>query len=151
MLTREEITDAERAEIRRVLREARPKPRPPLQPVPPPKPAVNVQERWNERVREDNKPTVQIINETTAHNQAFARRMERERAEDRRGRQYVKEMAEWNVEGQDPRVRYQRELDRWWESQKLAEQKARLFAGLNENPRTGSYSPIARFEREMED
>src|SRR5262245_10442793 len=118
---------------------------------PAPKPPKPPQVKADERFVEDNKPTVQIINEATSHNQAFARRMERETAEDRRNRQHVKELAQWNAQLQDPHARYQHELDKWWESKKLAEEKARLFAGLNENPRTGSYSPIARFEREMED
>jgi hypothetical protein len=95
------LTDAERQEIRRLLAEARPKRRPPLAPVPAPN--VKAQERFNEA----NKPTVAVIDEATRSNDAFARRIAQER----------KEMAQWN----DPRARYQRELDRWWQSKLDAE------------------------------
>jgi hypothetical protein len=64
---------------------------------------VKAQERFNEA----NKPTVAVIDEATRSNDAFARRIAQER----------KEMAQWN----DPRVRYQRELDRWWQSKLDAE------------------------------
>jgi hypothetical protein len=63
------------------------------------------------RFDEAKKPTEAIINEASAHNDAFARRIAKER----------KEMAQWAAEGQDPRVRYQRELDRWWQSKLDAE------------------------------
>jgi hypothetical protein len=99
------LTDAEREEIRRVLREARPKRRPPLAPVPPPN--LKAQEHFNEA----KKPTVAIIQDATLGNDAFARRIAKER----------EEMSRWAAEGQDPRIKYQRELDRWWQSKLDAE------------------------------
>ena len=99
------LTDAERQEIRRLLAEARPKRRPPLQPVPP----ANV--KAHERFDEAKKPTEAVIQEATRGNDAFARRIAKER----------EEMTQWAAEGQDPRARYQRELDRWWQSKLDAE------------------------------
>jgi hypothetical protein len=46
---------------------------------------------------EDTKPTVQVINDATTHNDALARRLRQDEAE-------------------AIRTRYQLELDRWWES-----------------------------------
>jgi hypothetical protein len=68
---------------------------------------VKAQERFNEA----NKPTVAVIDEATRSNDAFARRIQRER----------EEMTQWAAEGQDPRVRHQREIDRWWQSKLDAE------------------------------
>jgi hypothetical protein len=54
---------------------------------------LRAEERWSE----DNKPTDQVINDATAHNDAFNRRLRRD--------------------GEDAiRERYQRELDSWWQS-----------------------------------
>jgi hypothetical protein len=39
-------------------------------------------------------------------------------AEDRRNRQYAKELAQYNAEGEDARVRYQRQLDEWVQRQR---------------------------------
>jgi hypothetical protein len=72
-----------------------------------PTPNLKAQQRFNEA----KKPTVAVINEATAHNDAFARRIARER----------EEMSQWATEGQDPRIKYQRELDRWWQSKLDAE------------------------------
>jgi hypothetical protein len=99
-------TDAEfKQHIRQLLAEARPKRRPPLAPVPPPN--VKAQARFHEA----KKPTAAIIQDATLGNDAFARRIAKER----------EEMSQWATEGQDPRVRYQRELDRWWQSKLDAE------------------------------
>jgi hypothetical protein len=68
-----------------------------------PTPNVKAQERFNE----DRKPTEAVINEATAHNDAFARRMQRERQE--------------LAQAAEVRARYQRELDRWWQSKLDAE------------------------------
>jgi hypothetical protein len=76
----------------------KPKPKPQ-----PPTPQQQAAERFNP----NNTPTEAVIQHATAGNDALARRMEAER----------REMAEWN----DPRVRYQRELDRWWQSKLDAE------------------------------
>src|SRR5215469_17194707 len=102
------LTDAERAEIRRVLREARPKPRPPLQPVPPA--AVKLQQRGADR------PDEAIMQDAAKSAEAQVQMAQRWR--DRRQEQLAKELAEQN----DPRARYQAELDRWWQLQRdLAE------------------------------
>ena len=73
----------------------------PRQPAPPPKPEVKAQERWTKQ------PTEAVIQSATLGNDALARRMEQER----------KELAQ----GEDVRQRYQRELDRWWQSKLDAE------------------------------
>src|SRR5215469_16726107 len=88
----------------------------PPQPAPKPKPkpaAVKAQERFAEA----NKPTIAIISEATAGNDALARRMEAER----------RELAKWNAEGQDPRVRYQRQLDAWQQSILDAQERVRAL------------------------
>ena len=108
--------------------------KPPQQATPKP-PEAKAKERWDEA----NKPTVAIISEATAGNTALARRMEAER----------KELAKWITEGQDPRVRYQRKLDEWQQSIIDANETVRALQG--EIPERGVYSPIARFEREMEE
>ena len=98
------LTDAERAEIRRVLREARPKPRPPLQPVPPA--TVKLQQRGA------NRPDEAIMQDAAKTAKAQVEMAQRWR--DRRQEQLAKELAEQN----DPRARYQAELDRWWQLQR---------------------------------
>jgi hypothetical protein len=71
-------------------------------PLPPPKSVeVRAEERWSE----NNKPTVQVINEFTDKTDAFTRRMKEE---------------------EDARARYQREIDRAWQS------KLNLEAELND-------------------
>jgi hypothetical protein len=107
----------------------------PRQPAPPKPLAVQAQERFAEA----NKPTVAVIDAATTHNTALARRMEGER----------KELAKWIKDGEDPRVRYQRELDRWQQSILDAQERVRALHG--EIPERGIYSPIARWEREVEE
>jgi len=97
------LTDAERAEIRRVLREARPKPRPPLQPVPPA--TVKLQQRGA------NRPDEAIMQDAAKTAEAQVEMAQRWRR-DRRREQEAK-IAEF-----DPRARYQAELDRWWQLQR---------------------------------
>jgi len=75
-------------------------------PKPAPEPAaVKAEERWAA------KHTEAVIQDATRGNDALARRMQQER----------KEMAQYNADGQDPRVRYQRELDAWQQSKLDAE------------------------------
>ena len=71
---------------------------------PPPKPTSA--EKAQERFVETKQPTVAVIDAATRGNDALARRMEAER----------KELAQENL-----RARYQRELDRWWQSKLDAE------------------------------
>jgi hypothetical protein len=65
----------------------------------------------HERFDEAKKPTEAVIQEATRGNDAFARRIAKER----------EEMTQWAAEGRDPRVKYQHELDRWWQSKLDAE------------------------------
>jgi hypothetical protein len=71
---------------------------------PPPKPTSA--EKAQERFVETKQPTVAVIDAATRGNDALARRMEAER----------KELAQ-----EDLRARYQRQLDRWWQSKLDAE------------------------------
>src|SRR5262249_24315879 len=90
------FTPEEKAEFRaRLLATLEPKPKPP---------APNVEQRTQERVNPNNTPTPAVIDAASAHVDAATRRM----------RQEAKESAE----AQDPRARYQRELDRFWQSQR---------------------------------
>jgi hypothetical protein len=107
------LTDAERAEIRRVLREARPKPRPPLQPVPPA--PVKAQQIWDKNRRQT------IAQNAATSAEAFAKVVEEDSYEARRRKAITKEMAQWVRDSQDPRVRYQRELNRFMEAKRTIE------------------------------
>ena len=86
-------------------------------------------------VERRDQPTEAVISAATMHNQALAERMTAE------GR--VKELTELN----DPRIRYQRQLDKWQQS--VLDAQASL--GPHDNPKRGFYDAIARFEREMEE
>jgi hypothetical protein len=72
----------------------------PQSPPPKPTPAMKAEERWA------TKPTEVVIQDATRGNDALARRMEVER----------RELAQENL-----RARYQRQLDRWWQSKLDAE------------------------------
>jgi hypothetical protein len=95
MMTEEYIIERLRAAVRRAQQPPAPKP-----------PEEKAKERW----AEDRKPTVQVINEATTHNDVLTRRMQMEIAE-----------------GQDPRVRYQQQLDLWWQSKLDAEAELDAF------------------------
>jgi hypothetical protein len=78
----------------------------PPAPKPPPKPEAKAQEVWDKDRR-------QIIARNAAVSaEAFAQVVQEDTQEARRRRQEAKELAEWN----DPRARYQRELNRFWEA-----------------------------------
>ena len=87
----------------------------PRQPQPPPKPEVKAEERWANRPREA------VAQQAAASAEAFAKVVQEDTSEARRRRQEQKEMAQWIAEGQDPRVRYQRELDRFTEASRAIE------------------------------
>jgi hypothetical protein len=72
----------------------------PRQPAPPKPAAVKAKERFAEA----NQPTEAVIDAATAGNAALARRIEAER-----------------VNAENVRIRYQRELDRWWQAKLDAE------------------------------
>jgi len=87
------LTKEERDEIyRQALAACRPKVRPAPQ---------SAEAKAQERFAETNKPTKNIINDAAAHNDALARRVQ--------------------AEAEGVRIRYQRELDRWWQSKLDAE------------------------------
>jgi hypothetical protein len=107
-----------------------------LRPEPPlPKPTAEAksQERW----AEGNTPSEAVYAAAADHTERAHRRYEKDTAEDRRNRQYHKEVAQWNREGEDPRVRYQREIDRWWQAKKdfeaaLLENEYVMIGGFRE-------------------
>jgi hypothetical protein len=72
---------------------------------------VKAAERW------EVKPIEAVIQDATANNHALAERVREETAEQRRQRQYAKEVGEFN----NARAQYQGQLDRWWQSKLDAE------------------------------
>jgi hypothetical protein len=110
----------------------------PPAPKPPPKPAVKAQERWAQ------KPPEAVAAQAAAGTKALAEQL-RHDAEERRSRQYMRELAEYNAK----RDAYQRQLDQWWQAKLDVE--AEIRALHDEIPERGTYSPIARFERELKE
>jgi hypothetical protein len=84
----------------------------PPAPKPPPKPEVKANEVWDK----DRRQTIARNAATSA--EAFAKVVQEDTYEARRRRQQAKEMAEWSSGYDDPRTRYQRELDRFWQAKK---------------------------------
>jgi len=119
----------------------------PRQPPPPPKPEAKAQERWAQP-----KPREAVAQHAAAGTKALAELMKQDRQQDSRDRrreQEAKEYAQWIAEGQNPRTAYQRQLDAWWQAKLDVEAEIRALHG--EVPECGFYSPIARFEREVEE
>jgi hypothetical protein len=96
--------------------------RPPA-PKPPPKPEVKAQERFFAP-----KPREAIAQQAAASAEAFAKVVQEDTYEARRRRQEAKELAEWN----DPRARYQRELDRFMEASRVIEDQYVMIGGFRE-------------------
>ena len=114
----------------------------PPAPKPPPKPETKAQEHWAQP-----KPREAVAAHAAVSTEALAEQIKRDRretAEDRRNRQYAKEMAEWSA-----RDRYQRELDRWWQAKLDIEAEVRAMRESGEVPERGIYDPMTRFEGEM--
>jgi len=88
----------------------------PPAPKPPPKPEVKANEVWDK----DRRQTIARNAATSA--EAFAHVVQEDGYEARRRRQEAKEAAEWSAGYDDPRTRYQRELDRFWEAQRRIEE-----------------------------
>jgi hypothetical protein len=88
----------------------------PPQPAPSPKPEVKAQERWAQP-----KPRQAIAQQAATSAEAFAKVVQEDTYEARRSRQITKETAQWIAEGQDPRIAYQRELDRFMEANRAIE------------------------------
>jgi hypothetical protein len=95
-----------REDIRREVAEAF-KPDPPK---PKPTSEQKAEERWA------NPPDEAVLQ--NAAKSAEAQLAMAERWRDRRSERIAKEYTEYQVEQADPRVRYQRELDAWWEQQR---------------------------------
>jgi len=89
--------------------------RPRQSPAPKP-PAVKAQDRWAQP-----KPREAVAAQAALSAEAFAKVVQEDSYEVRRRKQEAKEMAEWNAGWQDPRTRYQRELDRFWEAKRAIE------------------------------
>ena len=83
---------------------------------PPPKPEVKANEVWDK----DRRQTIAKNAATSA--EAFAHVVQEDSYEARRRRQEAKEAAEWSAGYDDPRTRYQRELDRFWEAHRRIEE-----------------------------
>jgi hypothetical protein len=89
----------------------------PPPPKPVPKPEVKAQERWAQP-----KPREAIAQQAASSAEAFAKVVQEDTYEARRSKQLQKEYAEWAREGQGPRVRYQRELDRFMQAKRIIEE-----------------------------
>jgi hypothetical protein len=83
----------------------------PPAPKPPPKPEAKATEVWDK----DRRQTIAKNAATSA--EAFAQIVQEDSREARRRKQEAKELAEWS----DPRARYQRELNRFWEAKQMIE------------------------------
>src|SRR6516225_10397337 len=94
----------------------------PPAPKPPPKPEVKAQEHWDK----DRRQT--IAKSAAASAEALAKVVVEDTQEARRRRQEAKELAEWN----DPRARYQRELDRFMEASRVIEDEYVMVGGFRE-------------------
>jgi hypothetical protein len=68
-------------------------------------------------------------------------------ASDQGRRNYSKQLAREYAEINTPLARAQRALDVWWEQRLLQRARARR----SEIPERGDYSPVARFDRELDD
>ena len=95
----------------------------PPAPKPPPKPEVKAEECWAAP-----KPPEAIAHQAAASAEALAKVVQEDTYEARRSRQMAKEIAEWN----DPRARYQRELDRFMEASRVIEDDYVEIAGFRE-------------------
>ena len=82
----------------------------PPAPRPPPKPAVQAQERWTQP-----KPREAVAAQAAVSAEALAKVVQEDTQEARRRRQEAKELTEFN----DPRHAYQRQLDRFWQATRV--------------------------------
>lgn len=117
----------------RALGNWRPKPKPIL--------AVNKGKAVAHTKPADAKPIEAVIDAATVHNNALTERLDT--FEGRRQARIAKELAEHSAEGEG-----WHSLCRWQQS--VLEAQERIRANYGEIPERGVYSPIARFEREME-
>lgn len=110
-------------------------------PKPKPPPAVTPTGKARERFSRENQPTEAVFDAATRGNDAATKRLE-ETMESRRQKQMAKEYAEHNAQGSawHSLASYRQSLDR-------AQERLRELDG--EDPLTGNYDPIRRFEREQ--
>ena len=87
----------------------------PPAPKPPPKPEAKANEVWDK----DRRQTIARNAATSA--EAFAKVVQEDTYETRRRQHEAKEIAQWTADGQDPRIAYQRELDRFMEAKRIIE------------------------------
>ena len=88
----------------------------PPAPKPPKPPAQQAQERWAQP-----KPREAIAQQAAVSAEAFAKVVQEDTYETRRRQHEAKEIAQWTADGQDPRIAYQRELDRFMEAKRIIE------------------------------
>ena len=88
----------------------------------PPKPKPTLEEKAQAHWR-SNTPDEAILQQAAKSAEAQLQMAERWR--DRRQERALKEMADWQAEAQDPRIKHQRELDAWWQQQR--DLKAALY------------------------
>ena len=86
---------------------------------PPAKPTPEA--KWQDRCAAP-KPSEAVAQQAAASAEAFAQVVQEDSYEARRRRQEAKEAAEWSAGYDDPRTRYQRELDRFWEAHRRIEE-----------------------------
>jgi hypothetical protein len=89
----------------------------------------------------DAKPIEAVIDAATVHNNAITQRLET--MEGRRQARIAKEFADYHAENP-----HWHALCNWQNS--VLEAQERIRANYGEIPEKGIYSPVARFEREME-
>jgi hypothetical protein len=120
------FTKEERDRMRQELLESfRPQPPPPK-----PTPTAISEERWA------NPPHEAIAAQAAASAEAFAKVVQKDTYEARRRKQEAKEVAEWSSGYNDPRIRYQRELDRFMEASRIIEAEAeQVYVGGFLEPR----------------
>jgi hypothetical protein len=106
---------------------------------PPPKPTAAV--KAQERFAPANHPAEAVFDAAARGNDAATERLG-ETLEQRRQKQMAKEYAEHNAQGSA-----WHSLVNWRQSLDRAQERLRELDG--ENPLTGNYDPIRRFEREM--
>jgi hypothetical protein len=92
---------------------------------PPAKPTPEA--KWQDRCAAP-KPSEAIAQQAAASAEAFAKVVVADTQEARRRKQEAKELAEWN----DPRARYQRELDRFMEASRVVEDEYVMIGGFRE-------------------
>src|SRR6516165_519084 len=113
------FTKEEKDRMRQELLESfRPQP-------PPPKPTPTA--KWQERCAAP-KPPEAIAQQAAVSAEALAKVVQGDTYEARRRKQEAKELAEWN----DPRARYQRELDRFMEASRVIEDEYVMIGGFRE-------------------